>query len=328
MKITFFEIESWQKEYLKKKLNEHQLTFVSDELTLKNLSKAKNSEAIVVFIYSIVNKNVLNKLPNLKFIYTMSTGFNHIDINACKEKGIKVFNVSSYGENTVAEHTIGLMLSLSKKIPQSVINTKKGNFDLDNLEGFDLKGKTLGVIGAGNIGQHVIKIAKAMEMKVIVMNRSQDEKLAKELKFQYVTLNELLKNSDIISFHVPLNPETKHMINMKNISLIKKGVYLINTARGGLIETKALIFALDKGIIAGAALDVLEEEEDLKEDRHLSKRKLSVYENKILKQNHKLLKDRDVLITPHSAFFTREAQQRILDVTIENIFEKKKNLVN
>jgi len=327
MKITFFEVEPWQKEYLKKKLKGHQLRFVSDELTLKNLSKAKNSEAIVVFIYSVIDKEILDKLSNLKFIYTMSTGFNHIDINACKQKGIKVFNVPSYGENTVAEHTIGLMLSLSKKIPQSVMNTKKGNFDLDGLEGFDLKGKTLGVIGCGNIGQQVIKIAKAMEMNVIVMNRSQNEKLAKELGFRYVSLKELLSKSEIITLHVPLTPETKHMINMKNISLVKKGAYLINTARGGLIETKALISALDKGIIAGVALDVLEEEEDLKEDRHLSKRKLSAYENKIMKQNLKLLKDRDVLITPHSAFYTREAQQRILDVTVENIFGKGKAIV-
>ena len=320
MKLAFFELESWQKKYMKEKLRKHNLKFIDTELTIKNVSKARDAEGLVVFIYSIVNKEVINKLPNLKFICTMSTGFNHIDVAYCKEKGIKVCNVPRYGENTVAEHAIGLMLALSKNLPEAISRTKKGDFDLDGLEGFDLKGKTLGVVGSGNIGQHVIKISKAMEMEVIAFNRSKDLKLSKELGFRYVTLGKLLKSSEIISLHVPLFPSTRHMINMKNIKQIKKGAYIINTARGGLIETKALIYGLDKGILHGVALDVLEGEDDLKEER--LHKKLSSREKNILKENQILLKDKDVLITPHSAFYTREALIRILDRTIENVLAK------
>ena len=321
MKLTFFELEAWQKKYLKEKLKKHQVKFINDELTVKNASKFKDAEGVGVFIYSEVTKEVLDKLPNLKFIVTMSTGFNHIDVKECKRRGIRVSNVPKYGENTVAEHAIGLILCLSKNLPQSIGRVRRGNFDLEGLEGFDLKGKTLGVIGSGNIGQHVIEVAKALEMDVVVYNRSRDVKLAKRLGFKYKSLNGLLKVSDVISLHVPLFPSTRHMINMKNVRLIKKGAYLINTARGGLIETKALIYGLDKGIIAGAALDVLEGEDDLREER-LHRGKLTREEKRILKGNHMLLKDKDVFVTPHSAFYTREALVRILDRTVENVLSR------
>ena len=321
MKITFFEVEAWQKKYLREKLKKHELRFVDGELTMKNVSRAKGSEGIGVFIYSEVTKEVLDKLPGLKFVVTFSTGFNHIDTRECKKRGIRVSNVPRYGENTVAEHAVGLMLSLSKNIPEGINRVKKGSFDLEGLEGFDLKGKTLGVIGSGNIGQHVIKIAKAMEMEVVVYNRSRDSKLARKLGFKYVSLNKLLSVSDMISLHVPLFANTKHMINMKNVRGMKKGCYIINTARGGLIETKALVYGLDKGIIAGAALDVLEGEDDLMEDRP---RHLSLKEKKVLRQNHLLLKDKEVLVTPHSAFYTREALMRILDVSVLNVVSRGK----
>ena len=319
MKLAFFEVEEWQKKYLKEKLKGNDIKFFDYDLNVKNASKIKDVEGLGVFIYSQVDEKILDKLPKLKFIATMSTGYDHIDIKFSKNRGIKVSNVPYYGENTVAEHTIGLMLCLAKKLPLAIWRARKGNFDIDNLEGFDLKGKTLGIIGAGHIGQHVIKIANAMQMKVIVTTKTHDAKLSKELGFNYASLDNLLKNSDIISFHVPLNPGTKHMINMKNVKEIKKGAYLINTARGGLIDTKALLYGLDHGIFAGAALDVLEEEETLKEERHLSKKHYTKEERDVLKENHNLLKERNVLITPHTAFFTREAQERILDTTIENI---------
>lgn len=329
MKLVFFELESWQKKYLKEKLKGQNIKFIDDELNVKNVSKVKDAEGIGVFIYSEVTKEVLDKLPNLKFIVTMSTGYDHIDIKECAKKGITVSNVPFYGENTVAEHAIGLMLALSKNLPQAVQRTKKGDFDLEGLEGFDLKGKTLGVIGAGHIGQHVIQIAKAIEMNVVVNNRSKDKKLEKKLGFSYVTLPTLLKHSDIITLHVPLVKATKHIISMKNIKSVKKGAYIINTARGGLIQTKALIYGLDHGILHGVALDVLEGEDDLKEERHLSKKKYTSAEKKLFKQNHLLLKDKDVLITPHSAFYTREALQRILDTTVKNIKSKgKENKIN
>ena len=224
-----------------------------------------------------------------------------------------------YGENTVAEHTIGLILSLSKKIPQSVSRAKEDNFNIRGLEGFDVKNKTLGVIGAGHIGQHVIKIAKAMDMKIIVYTKTQDKKLSKKLGFSYVSLDNLLKKSDVITIHCPLNKGTRHMINMNNIKKIKRGAYLVNTARGEIIDTKALIYALDTNILKGAALDVLEGEEDLKEEREFLRGRLHMENMKIFLRNHLLLKDKDVIITPHIAFYTREALQRILDTTINNI---------
>ncbi|MFH1592947.1 MAG: NAD(P)-dependent oxidoreductase [Candidatus Woesearchaeota archaeon] len=319
MKLAFFEVEPWQKQYLKKRLKGQDIKFFENELTPKNVTKIKDVEILAVFIYSEINKEILDKLPKLKFIITRSTGFDHVDIKECKSRRIKASNVPYYGENTVAEHALGLMIALSKKLPRAVNQARKGDFDIEGLEGRDIKGKTLGVIGCGHIGQHLLKIAKAMEMKRLVSTRTHKPSLAKKLGFRYVSLNELLKKSDIISLHCPLTEKTRHLINMKNIKHIKKGAFLVNTARGGLIQTNALIYALDKEILAGAALDVLEEEEDLKQERHLSTRKLSKQERKILKQNHQLLKDRDVLITPHTAFYTREAMQRILDTTIENI---------
>tara|TARA_Y100000310_G_scaffold79304_3_gene76012 strand:+ start:6381 stop:7376 length:996 start_codon:yes stop_codon:yes gene_type:complete len=326
MKLTFFELEAWQKKYLKEKLKKHQVKFVDDELTIKNAVKAKDAEGIGVFIYSEVTKEVLDKLPKLKFVVTMSTGFDHIDVKECKKRKIRVSNVPYYGENTVAEHAIGLMIALGKNLPQAVARTRKGNFDLEGLEGIDMKGKVLGVVGSGNIGQHVIQIAKAMEMEVVVVNRSRDNELAKKLGFRYVSLNSLLKKSDIISLHLPLTSKTRHLISMKNVRSIKKGAYIINTARGGLIQTKALIYGLDKRIIHGAALDVLEGEDELKEER--LHKKLTRAEKRVLRQNHLLLKDKDVLITPHSAFYTREALVRILDRTVENVLCKgKKNCV-
>ena len=328
MKLGFFELEPWEKDYVKKELRNHKLIFIDDELSNKNVSKVKDVEGLVIFIYSEINEEILNKLPKLKFICTMSTGFDHIDIKSCKELGIRVSNVPTYGENTVAEHTIGLILSLSKKIPYGIMRTRKENFDLEGLEGFDLKNKTLGVIGAGNIGQYVIKIAKALEMKVIVHTHTKRPKLAKKLGFKYSSLKGLLKNSDVVTLHCPFTPQTKHMINMKNIKQMKKGSYIVNTARGGLIDTKALIYALDKEILAGAALDVLEGEDDLKEQHHLKGKKFTKSERKVLLRNHKLLRDRDVLITPHTAFYTREALQRILNTTINNVkFKGARNRV-
>jgi len=319
MKLAFFEVEEWQKKYLRERLKGYDIKFFDYDLNVKNASKVGDVEGLGIFIYSQIDEKVLDKLPKLKFIATMSTGYDHISMQSCKKRGIRASNVPYYGENTVAEHTIGLMLCLSKKLHLAIYRARKGNFDIDNLEGFDLKGKTLGIIGAGHIGQHVIKIAKAMQMNILVTTKTPDSKLSKELGFNYASLDNLLKNSDIISFHVPLNPSTKHMINMGNVKKIKKGAYLINTARGGLIDTKALLYGLDHGIFAGAALDVLEEEETLKEERHLSKKHYTKEERNILKENYQLLKDKDVLITPHTAFFTREAQERILDVTINNI---------
>lgn len=333
MKITFFEIQDWEREYLKEKLNNFQLQFVKEKLSLENIARSKDAAVISLFIDSTADKEVLSQLPELKMIATRSTGFDHIDLKTCREKNITVCNVPFYGENTVAEHTFALILDLSRKIHDSIERVKKEGFTSEGLRGFDLKGKTLGVVGLGSIGKHVARIAKGFEMNVVVFDVVEDKKLAKKLEVTYVSLDELLKKSDIITLHVPYNEKTHHLINSENIQLIKKGAYLINTARGGIIETSALVKALEDGTLAGAGLDVLEEECFVKEEGQLlSKEFYKKCDVKIMLENHILMEKKNVIITPHNAFNSQEALQRILDTTIENVKEflkgKPINVVN
>ena len=188
------------------------------------------------------------------------------------------------------------------------------------MRGFDLKGKTLGIVGTGHIGLHVARIANGFEMNVLAFDVAENKKLAKKLEFKYVSLEDLLKNSDIITLHVPYNKNTHHLINSQNINLIKKGAYLINTARGGIIETNALVKALDSGILTGAGLDVLEEECFIKEERQLLTKQFPETCNiKTMLQNHVLMQRENVIITPHNAFNSKEALERILATTVENI---------
>lgn len=325
-KIAFFEIEDWEKKYISEKLLGYDFYFSGEPLFRENMTATKECQIISPFIYSKINKEILSQLPELKFISTRSTGFDHIDLVAAKEKNIIVSNVPSYGENTVAEHTFALILDLSRKIYKSIERTKKGDFSLNGLRGFDLKKKTIGIVGLGHIGQHVARIAKGFEMDVLVYDVKEDKKLAKNLAFKYVPFNELLKNSDIISLHVPYNKATHHLINLENIKLIKKGAYLINTSRGGVVETSALIKVLGEGILAGAGLDVLEEECFVKEERQLlSKEFPKTCDLKTVLQNHILLRQENVIITPHNAFNSKEALERILETTIENIKAFVKN---
>ncbi len=319
MKIAFFEIEDWEEEYLKSRLRNHNLTFFKEVLDNKTVSAIKNIDIISVFIYSKINKEILDKFRNLKAIVTRSTGFDHIDVKECKKKKIVVLNVPYYGENTVAEHTFALLLALSRKIHKSYERTIRGNFSLEGLRGFDLKGKIIGIVGLGHIGRHVARIARGFEMNIVTYDLKKDRNFSKKFGVKYVEFNELLKNSDIITLHCPYNKNTHHLINLKNIGLIKKGAYLINTARGGIIETKALVSALAKGELGGAALDVLEEESIIKEEAQLLSKNFPKEKLENLLENHLLLTFDNVIITPHNAFNSKEALQRILDTTIENI---------
>ena len=319
MKIAFFEIEDWEEEYIKNKLKNHNLLFFRDELNNEILNSFKDVDILSIFIYSKIDKKVLNKLSKLKAIVTRSTGFDHIDMKECKKRKILVLNVPYYGENTVAEHTFALILALSRRIHKSYERTIRGDFSLEGLRGFDLKGKTIGIIGLGHIGEHVARIANGFELKILVSTLHKDRKLEKKYKLKFSSLNELLKNSDIITLHCPLNKETYHLLNEKNIKLIKKGSYIINTARGGIIDTNALIKALSSGQIGGAALDVLEEESLIKEEKQLISKKFPKEHLQNLLENHVLLTFDNVIITPHNAFNSKEALLRILEITLENI---------
>src|SRR3989338_5896681 len=227
-KIAFFETEKLEENAIKKQLGRHQLRFFEKPISSADIAEIRDADAIAVFIYSEITEQILSKLPKLKFIATMSTGFDHLDLAACKKRGITVSNVPFYGENTVAEHTFALILALSRKIPVSIERTKKYDFTLDNLRGFDLKGKTLGIVGFGHIGQHIARMAKGFEMKVIAYDPNENLKLAKKFGVKYVTFDYLLAHSDIISLHAPYNKKTHHLINKKKFKFIKKKSFFFN----------------------------------------------------------------------------------------------------
>lgn len=320
MTITFFEIENWEKQYFQSALTGSSLSFYEKPLTKESILSIDDTEILSSFIYSKLSSEILLQFPKLKLITTRSTGFDHIDIEYCKKEGIAVCNVPTYGINTVVEHTFALILALSRKVIPSIERTKRGDFSLERLRGFELAGKTLGIVGLGHIGKRVVEIAKSFKMNVLVSTKHPDQNLAKQLEITFVELPALLSNSDIISLHVPLTAETRHLINKENIALMKKGSLFINTARGAVVETEALVFALEKGILVGAGLDVLEEERALKEERELlTKEFLKTSDLKTQLLNHVLLTKENVIITPHNAFNSNEALQEILQTTVGNI---------
>ncbi len=319
--IAFIELEPWEKKYVQKLLTTHQLIFLDQPLSDKNIAKVKDADMLAIFIYSTITKDVLDKLPKVKLITTMSTGFDHIDLDACAARGVTVCTVPAYGDNTVAEHTFALILAVTRKIVESVERTRKGNFELNGLMGIDLKGKTLGVVGTGKIGKNVVRIGcEGFGMKVIAYDAFPNNKWAKECGITYVPFEQLLSESDIITFHVPLMKETTHMLNTKNLNRVKKGAILINTARGAIIETHAIVEGIKKGIFSGVGLDVLEEECAIKEEKEiLTDAFKGKCDLKTLLEEHVLLEQPTVYITPHSAFYSKEALQRIMDTTVNNI---------
>ena len=319
MRIAFFEVEYWEEEYLKEKLSGHQLKFSNEKLSLENAAQIKDFDALSVFIYSKIDEQIIQAIPNLKLVTTRSTGFDHIDLDVCKKRGITVCNVPSYGENTVAEHTFALILSLSRNMCKACIRRFEQDFSIEGLEGFDLKGKTIGVVGTGQIGLHVIRIAKGFGMNVVAYDVRQNKLLSEVLEFEYVTLEDLLARSDVITLHVPYMKATHHLMNKDTFKLVKKGAILINTARGSIVDTEALIDALDNKILAGAGLDVFEGEEVIKEEKQLlyDPKNLEVLAS--LVKDHILLSKDNVVFTPHIAFYSKEALERILETTVENV---------
>lgn len=324
MKIDFYETQEWETAELKAKLPGFEMVFDQGDKIQPDLA----ADIICNFVGSSLSREIIEKMPKLKFVATRSTGFDHIDLKVCQEKKIIVSNVPTYGENTVAEQAFALLLALSRKIYPSVKRVREqGLFATTDLQGFDLQGKTIGVVGAGHIGMFVIKIAHGFGMNVLAYDPFPKPELAKKFQFTYASLEDLLEQSDVLTLHVPYMPTTHHIINAENIKLCKKGCIIINTARGGLIETAALVSGLKSGQIAGAGLDVLEEEGFIKEEADLLINGHPKEEElKIALADHELMYMDNVLITPHNAFNTKEALMRILDTTVLNIqaFEKGK----
>ena len=320
MRIAVFEVEPWERAAFDRLRGEHELVFSHEPLSPLNVGEHAGAQVISTFIYSRIDRDMLDQLPGVKLICTRSTGFEHIDIEACRERSITVANVPVYGSNTVAEHVFALLLTLSHKMDQAVERTRRGDFTTKGLQGFDLFGKTMGFIGTGDIGRCAIRIARGFGMHAIAYDVRPSRSAADELGFRYVSFEELLSQSDIISLHVPLTPQTRHMLGQAQFEQMKQGVILINTARGDLIDMRALVRGLAEGRVAGAGLDVLGEEPTLREEAEVLR---SVYmrthDLETLLADHVVLRLRNVVVTPHSAFNTKEAVQRILDTTVGNI---------
>lgn len=322
MSIYFFESDDSEQRYFSKNLPGETLRFRSEALTTSGQAReiAADAEIVSPFVHSRLGADVIDSLPSLKMIATRSTGFDHINVPEAESRTIPVCIVPTYGENTVAEHTFALILSLSRNLHKAYIQTAAGNFSLDGLQGFDLKGKTLGVVGVGHIGEYVMRIAKGFGMDLLAYDPVPDMTKADHFDFTYTSLEDLMERSDIVTLHAPGGPTTRHLIGAHNIGRFKRGALLINTARGELVDTEALLCALDQGLLRGAGLDVLEGEEVFSEEKQLLLNPNATEES--LKQalrNLSLLRRPDLVITPHIAFDSAEAVQRILDTTIANI---------
>jgi D-lactate dehydrogenase len=321
MKIIFADVSDFEYPIISKFAEDNK------ELTVKiyreDVSKIQDkdfdAEILSIFINSKISRELISKFAKLRFIFTRSTGFDHIDLQACKEKGITVCNVPDYGSQTVAEFTFFLILSLFRKINFSNNNSVRFS------RGKELYGKTIGIIGAGKIGNNVGRLAKSFEMNIIYYNRSVSEYL-ENLGAKKVELEDLLKNSDVVTIHVPLNEGTFHLINKENIKLMKNDAVIINTARGAILDTDAVIDALDSKIIGGVALDVIEGEE-------FSGKEMEIIRNK---ENYNVLKNvlersilrnfENAILTPHIAYDTEEALSRIVASTCSNVLKAYKGL--
>ena len=320
MRIVFYEAREDEIEFFSKELKNFEVSFIKEPLNENNLIDA---EIISVFVDSRINANILNKFKSLKLICTRSTGYDHIDVEECKKRGIIVSNVPSYGIETVAEHAFALMLAISRRLFESFERTRKGNYSNKGLTGFELKGKTLGIIGAGKIGRRVAEIAKAFGMKVIAFDIYPNFEEAKRIGYEYVDLDTLLRESDIISLHANLTKENYHLLNEEAFEKMKSGVIIINTARGALIDSKALIKYIGLGKVKYAGLDVLENEPEIKEEIQILEKELSEEETKNILANYILFEMEDrgegVIITPHNAFNSLEALEEIKRTTLQNI---------
>lgn len=320
MKVVIFEAEPREAPEFEALASHHDLVLTVEALTVDNAETYADADIVSTFIYSHVSRDALLKLPRLRLIATRSTGYDHIDVKSCIERGITVSNVPTYGENTVAEHVFALLLAISHRLREALERARSGNFSPQGLEGFDLQGKTLGVIGTGNIGRHVIRIANGFSMTVLAYDVRPQERVAEAEGFRYVGMDQLLSESDIITLHVPAVPQTEHLLDGNAFAQMKQGVVVINTARGTVIDVQALVHALRSGKVAAAGLDVLPDEPLIREEAELISSGYEVqHDFRNLVADHVLLTMPNVFVTPHSAFNTREAVARITQTTVRNI---------
>lgn len=325
--IAFFGSQPYDEASFNQKNEKYgfELKYFKGHLNINNVVLTKGVDAVCIFVNDIADREVIRALSEngVKILALRAAGYNNVDLEAAAEYNIPVVRVPAYSPYAVAEHTVALMLSLNRKIPRAVSRTRDGNFSLNGLLGFDMHGKTVGIIGTGKIAKVLIKILRGFGMHILAYDIYPDYAFAEEYNVTYTTLDELYQSSDIISLHLPLSPETRYLINDDSIARMKEGVMLINTGRGQLINTTALINGLKCKKIGYAGLDVYEEEDDYffedKSDR--------IIDDDVLAR---LLSFNNVIVTSHQAFFTHEALDNIANTTLSNIedFFSGKELVN
>ena len=315
MKVLVYSAKDFEVENLKKANGErHKIKFVPEALDATTAVMAAGYDAISIFSNDDASLVVLEILKELgvKYITLRATGYNNVSIKSAMRIGLKVAYAPEYSPHAIAEHTIGLLLALNRKLVLAHEQVSRYNFSLDNLIGFDLNGKTVGIYGTGKIGSILVKIFHAFGCKVIATDIHQNQYLENHYDLEYLPLEEMFKKADIVSINVPLSYETHHSINAFHFKLMKKGSFVVNTARGGIIKTEDLIEALKKGILGGYATDVYEGERGIF-FKDLSKKGI---EDQKLKE---LIAMPNVLITPHQAFATKEALERIAATTLYNL---------
>ncbi len=327
IRIAFFgakpyDIESFEER--NKKFN-FEMKFFTGTLNQNNIILTKDTDAVCIFVNDLADRAIIKTLAQngVKIIALRCAGYNNVDLKAAYDYGVKVVRVPAYSPYAVAEHTVALMLALNRKIPRATWRTRDGNFSLNGLLGFDMHGKTAGIIGTGKIAKILIQILRGFGVNILAYDPYPDYNFARENKVLYTTLDELYHSSDIISLHCPLTEETKYLINDYSISKMKDGVMIINTGRGQLIHTNALIDALKNKQVGCAGLDVYEEEgEYFYEDKSES-----IIDDDVLAR---LLSFNNVIVTSHQAFFTKEALANIAHTTLQNIkdFSENKKLEN
>lgn len=317
IKIAFFDTKDYDKKFFNEynKKYGYEINYIKEKLSEKTAHMAKGYDVVCVFVNDTVDKKTINILKEygVKLIALRCAGFNNVDLK-CLDENIKAVRVPAYSPYAVAEHASALLLTLNRKTYKAYQRSKEYNFTLNGLLGFDIHGKTVGVIGTGRIGKCFINIMKGFGANVIAYDIYKDEEFAKEKEFEYVSLDELYKNSDIISIHCPLTDDNVNMINKKSIEKMKDGVIIINTSRGKLVDANDLIEELASGKIGGVALDVYENEGDF----FMNDLSQSTLRDKNLST---LLTMPNVIVTSHQAFFTREALDKIACDTCENIKE-------
>lgn len=318
MEIVIFETEEWEAAACARLTPAHQLTCTRQPLQAQGVDAFAQAQVISPFVQSDLSGDILRRLPHLRLIATRSTGFDHIDLDYCHQAGVTVCNVPDYGDHTVAEHTFALLLALCRRIPRAVDRTRGGDFSQHGLRGFELSGKTLGVIGTGRIGRRVVEIARGFGMRVIAFDKAPNAQVVQTLGLRYASLPELLSASDVVTLHVPGGAGV--LLGEAEIAAMKPGAVLINTARGGVVDIAALGRALAEGRLAGAALDVIAEERALRDEAETFRAEsLDVERLRTMVADQALLRRPDVLVTPHIAYDTEEAVRRIIDTTLQNI---------